>query len=768
MKIALAMIVKGDDREAKLLDRCLKSAAPFVDGIYITVTQRNMAVERVVKKYKGTLSYFEWINDFAAARNFNFAQVPKEFDYIMWSDADDVWRGMEKMRPTIAKHPSIDAYGIWYLYDWDEEKKPIVVHKKTMIVRNDGSTKWVGALHEELDTNREIETFLLDGIDRLHLSDDPLRIEESKQRNLKIAQTQTELLKDDPRSYWNLANAHFGVGDFMAAADAYNIFLSNSNSEDEKYLAHCRLSDSYKQMHNNDSAIRELQIAIGLLPTLPDAYLHLGYLYYSLQNLDKAEEYVLQGLVRKPLIHKMIVYNPRDYDYNPMMLLAQVYFQKNRPDLMLPLLKGCAKIYPKDEKLKKLVKEGEADKKKLEKALYKVQELQKIKSTKKLKEALDKLTPELRSHPAIAVIRNQYFIKTESSGRDLAIYCGQTIHEWSPGKGFIGGSEEAVINLSRELTKQGWNVVVYNNCGIKDIVSDGVTYRPFWLYNHRDKQDALILWRWARLLDHDVNATRVYVDLHDVVPPGEFNEKRLSRVTKIFVKSQFHRSLFPHVPDDKFAIIPNGIDLSLLDGKEKRDPMLLVNTSSPDRSMDVLPRLFEEVKKQVPKAKMKWAYGWELFKRYSATDPKKMQWMKDTQKAMKDAGIEDLGRLSQKGIGQLYQQATIFAYPSEFAEIDCISVRKAQAAGCFPITTTFGALDESTFFGDKVVSEKDKDSWVKPYQFTYGLESEKAQREWVDAVVFRLKNPKKFDPTEWRKQFEWSSIAARWHNILHE
>src|SRR6185503_10459671 len=220
-----------------------------------------------------------------------------------------------------------------------------------------------------------------------------------------------------------------------------------------------------------------------------------------------AEHYSLQGLVRRPQPLNMIVFNPRDYDYNPMMLLAKVYFEKNRPDLMLPLIKGCSKIYPKDKRLKKMVQDGEKDVKKLEKALLLVQKLRKIKNKKALKDALEKVPVEMRSHPAIAVIRNENFIKTESTGRDLVIYCGNTIHQWNPElfktRGF-GGSEEAVIHLAREWAKLGWNVTVYNNCGHKEVKADGVTYKPFWEFNYRDKQDVVILWRWAKPLDAEI------------------------------------------------------------------------------------------------------------------------------------------------------------------------------------------------------------------------------------------------------------------------
>lgn len=175
MKIGLALIVKGTDSEAELLDRCLNNLSLHVDGIFITSTykkgeQPNKKIDEVCEQYGAKVSYFEWVNDFAKARNFNFSQVPKEFDYILWTDADDMWRGIEKLKPTIEENPSVDAFGFWYMYDFDEHKQPVITHKKTMVVRNDGCVEWAGALHEDFKENRGLTTKFVEGIERMHFS----------------------------------------------------------------------------------------------------------------------------------------------------------------------------------------------------------------------------------------------------------------------------------------------------------------------------------------------------------------------------------------------------------------------------------------------------------------------------------------------------------------------------------------------------------------------------------------------------------------------
>src|SRR5437763_4422773 len=208
------------------------------------------------------------------------------------------------------------------------------------------------------------------------------------------------------------------------------------------------------------------------------------------------------------------------------------------------------------------------------------------------------------------VKRNTEYLKRTSSGRDLVIYCHRSGFEWRPGASGFAGSEEAAINLARGLSCLGWDVTVYNSCGHKPVIDGSVTYRPFWEFNPRDKQAAVILWRWPKPLDWDINADRICLDVHDVIPEDMLtNRGRLAKLTRIFVKSRFHRSLFRRVPDDKIAIVPNGIDLDLLTTGETKDPNLLINTSSADRSMSVLPKLFREVKRRVPCARLQWAYG---------------------------------------------------------------------------------------------------------------------------------------------------------------
>jgi len=758
------MIVKGTKAESVALDRCLHSVKDSVDAIFITITQPSQDVEDVCKKYNAHTSHFEWCMDFAKARNFAFQQVPKEYSHILWLDADDVVDNF-----TLNLDDS-DAFSMYYIYHLDDNGDPDVVHLKTRIVRNNGSTRWVGRIHEDLQPTRDIKVSFLKGPTVVHKSDD-VRVEDSKVRNLAIAIKMHKDAPEDPRSHWNLANAYKAAGNTQEAIEAFNTFFKTSLSDEEKYIAHLRIAEIYMDIDLN-VALTHAITAVGMFPEYPDAYNMKGHILFGMNRYDEASRSYQLALVKKPPEITVNVWNPRDYDFFPMLNLAKCFINLGQPLLAEPLLAGCLQIMPNRKDiariLKKIQKEGELQKKVYEK-IEKLKALDDV----TLKKELAKLPKEQQSHPVVCHLRNTRLIKQESSGKDVVIYCYHTDTEWNPElmktKGF-GGSEEAVMNLAKQWSRLGLNVTVYNNSGWHEQKFDGVTYKPTWMWNYRDKQDVVILWRTPKALDYEINADKVFVDVHDVIGRGEFTQERLDRATKILFKTQAHRDNYPDVPEDKVAIIPNGMDFELFDQDVKKDQYLMVNTSSPDRSMDVLPKLFKEVKKRVPEAKCTWAYGFDIFDIAHAGDAAKMKWKEETVKAMEEAGIENLGRVTQKDAAKLYLEANILAYPTEFFEIDCITVKKAQACGAIPVTTDFGALDESVKTGAKVHSKKTFDTWAGPYQFHFGLEDEDAQKEWVDACVDILQKPieDRSDMKKKMEQYRWDIIAQRWYNIMYE
>lgn len=196
----------------------------------------------------------------------------------------------------------------------------------------------------------------------------------------------------------------------------------------------------------------------------------------------------------------------------------------------------------------------------------------------------------------------------------------------------------------------------------------------------------------------------------------------------------------------------------------------MINTSSPDRSMRAATDLFQKIREKAPHAKMQWAYGWGVWDTVHANNTKLVSWKKKLQNDMKIAGIEELGMVSHKKVAEMYKKAEILFYPSEFAEIDCISLSKAMAAGCIPVTTDFAAMGEKKKKPGRFVSSpKNKDNWCKPYQHDFSAEDLMLKIGLRDAAIEILNNTPKDvkEMREWAlKTFDWNNIIDTWDKKL--
>ena len=183
-----------------------------------------------------------------------------------------------------------------------------------------------------------------------------------------------------------------------------------------------------------------------------------------------------------------------------------------------------------------------------------------------------------------------------------------------------------------------------------------------------------------------------------------------------------------------------------------RDPKTIVYGSSYDRGLEHLLKMWSEILKEVPDAKLRIFYGWDLFDRIMANNPERMAWKEKMQELMKQEGITELGRISHGAVQVEMENAGIWAYPTHFGEISCITAMKAQAYGAEPIVINYAALEETVRYGDKIDGD------------IYEPEIREAFKK---SIIGALKVPIADDIREemmnWAKnQFPWSKVAKQW------
>src|SRR3990172_5678236 len=133
-----------------------------------------------------------------------------------------------------------------------------------------------------------------------------------------------------------------------------------------------------------------------------------------------------------------------------------------------------------------------------------------------------------------------------------------------------------------------------------------------------------------------------------------------------------------------------------------RNPKLCIYGSSYDRGLEHLLKLWPNVVKEVPDAKLEIFYGWFLFDRVFGDNPERQAWKEKINKLMEQQGITHLGRISHGACVEEHKKAGIWTYPTHFGEINCITAMRAQVYGSIPVVIDYAALHETVQYGIKV------------------------------------------------------------------
>lgn len=763
-RLSVAMIVKN---EAEHLEKTLASLKKIYDELVIVDTGSTDNTKEIAKKF-GAKIYDFHIDPFRfdAARNESFSHCTGE--WILWLDADDFLVNPEGVLEEIeAAQPQVDVFHAAYNYAFNQLGMCVARHDKERLIRNNKALKWAGPLHEALIPLRTPVVMRTDKFEVNHDKDDAGHYR-SAERNYAIIK---EVVKNDgvddtdPRNLYSLANAALGLEKWEEAISFFELFTTRSGWKDEIYMALHRAALCSRKIGKIDQAIEYEFRALSILPNCRDAYLGLGESYLQKEEWDKAEVWLLLSFdqsVQKPAA----VYNPAEYTFTPWWLLAHVYTNKaldgngyENVEAALKCFAECKKHVKDDPELLEKIKVLEDMKEKQEVAQAAILVGSYIKAENddlKLKSYTEALPKAVHDHPSIWKMRNSLSARKETSGKDLAIFCGACYKDWNPEdltKG-IGGSEEAVIHMARELAKRGWNVEVYNSVP-EEQVFDGVKYKPFWSLNTQDHYDVFIAWRLPALFDVlSVQSKKTYLWLHDVVQDGEFTPERLQKIDKVIVLSEFHRSLFPSIPEEKVWRSANGLHWPDMGVTSERKPWKFVNTSAPDRGLKCMLEMWPKIKERYPEAEFHWFYGWETYDAHNINNPERMAYKENLLRLLNQDGVFERGRVSHAEIAKELASADLWVYPTEFPEISCISAMKAQALGAIPVVTDYGALKETVQSGIKI-----------PYKDIYT--NPEAQKAFIDA----LSDARAIDRETCKdvaKQFSWEKVADEWNKIMSE
>ena len=330
-KICANIIVKNDD-EVDKLDRCLKTVAPYVDGLFIQVNNTpNDKIQALCKKYGATLDLrpgefrhkvtkeeIKWLKEFlgwepflkVGDEVFNFGEArqalldktPDNYQWLLWIDADDILRDGDLLHEVVdqALAQNFEAVFFNYLYqvetqygkmifnefippqtiEGDKITNVMIQHLRERLVRIDGEYrkvfKWIGSIHETLIQQRETQKIEDQRCSVLHLSTTE-KFKEAIKRNMKVLEL--DLIKtkgSDPRPLYYLGKAF------------YDLQTDEDRKKAEKLIM---LYLSPEEHKNNMSGWPEERC---------QAWEYLGEIYRYQGNVEKSIKALLMALYEYP------------------------------------------------------------------------------------------------------------------------------------------------------------------------------------------------------------------------------------------------------------------------------------------------------------------------------------------------------------------------------------------------------------------------------------------------------------------------------------
>lgn len=350
---------------------------------------------------------------------------------------------------------------------------------------------------------------------------------------------------------------------------------------------------------------------------------------------------------------------------------------------------------------------------------------------------------------------------------DIAFFIGDGLEIWDPRtikKNGVGGSEYMAMQQAKNLANLGHRVRVFAGVGEHgEGIYDGVEY---YLTNKciNIKCDIYIVSRICNMLD-DVyaEAELKLLWLHDVVPVN-WKNRLLLKADRILCLSNWHKNNVIkecNVHPDQIIVTRNGVDLERFDKEIKRNKYKVINSSSPDRSFNVLLNYWNEIKTKVPQAELHLFYGFNNMEKmapFNLNIANDLIFLKNKLNEMKDSGVIFHGRVNHERLAEEFLSAGIWAYPTAFFETSCVSGMESLIGGAKCITSDRGALSETIINGIKIPGD---------------CNSEEYKKIFIDEMVKALTN--EMDDIERKEiqnlakqKFDIKLLAKEWENMFYK
>lgn len=626
----------------------------------------------------GKITEFPWCDDFAKARQANFDAATGQ--WRMFLDTDDVLQNGEKVRLLTSKlnteHPSVK--GVFLPLDYDIDEKLATMR----LAKWDGHWSWQDAIHERL------EWFDARGQMGLDQGSFARTSEMNVLHKRKTAEEKTAAIIRNAviaqREYATATDAKYRSR--LARTIAMEMKLKNLGEEALPYLA--EVWEGYQNLAEGRQAASDAM----------KCHLVAG-------RLDEA----LVWARRAGPSYEALVHHARGE-------WTQCVDRQSRGFVIPQQTTHEGFIF---EKAAAVVASADA-------ALHLGLPVEGV------ERALNTVRADLREHPMFVAGTKR--CRGEIDRISIVIPGTPQPFDTNSGGSMLGGSEEAVVYLSKALAQLGRNVRVWTPLPpttVPGLDGDGVDWQDVSDFDYFDEHGTLVVWRsggfaldlLSRVAKIEQNhgkegvipMTGIQGDsfwLHDqsIGLPPEQAFQVCKAFSNIVVLSDHHRRMILKTLGGKdpgnFVKLSNGIVGAQFEGlaEVEKDPNLICYTSCPSRGLGTLLEMWPRVKGACPDARLEICYDWSMLRDYQ---PDLYAKIKGQYESVRHLSVHHRGGVGHSELNTLFSQANVLAY-AHFENVDvetsCLTVMKATAAGATVLCPPNGALPETAPDSDFVGS----------------------------------------------------------------
>ena len=297
-RLSLTMIVKNEEAR---LGRCIESVQGLVDEIVVVDTGSTDRTVEVARRYGAKIHYFEWCEDFSAARNEAIRHASG--DWIMWLDADDLFpkENFPKVRRAMRM-----GKGHAFYFRLQDEGYDATTCLQLRLFPNLPGVRFEMPVHEQVSLSLGrlgIQIVPTDIVVR-HTGYTTEEVVRAKQRRyFNIMQRWLEQRPDDYIVRYHEAQTHYVWGELDEAITDYRRILSDGRAAADRNLiivttAHLYLGRSLMRKGDYEQALPPLHEALRMDDryavthlTLGECYLRLSRYEDALRHLRLAQQY---------------------------------------------------------------------------------------------------------------------------------------------------------------------------------------------------------------------------------------------------------------------------------------------------------------------------------------------------------------------------------------------------------------------------------------------------------------------------------------------